>query len=144
MAYISDYRCCDKNIDPKTLFGKDTEKLFDACYKVMHDNLFPYEDCYHASKPSFFRMKKAGEVADIHEYREFLKKWYTEHPGEFDREQESKRQFEENYARQFRIIYGVAKRHHIHLVWDGENSTCCMPDCWEIYKKGECIGRINM
>ena len=144
MAYISDYSCSDKNIDPKTIFRNEAKRLFKACEKVKSYKMFRYEKCYHAPKPSFFKMKKEGEVANFHEYKEFLKTWYSEHPEEYAREQESKRKADEEYARQFRIIYGIAKRHHVRLEWDGEDQNCCMPDRWEVYKNGKRIGRINM
>ena len=50
----------------------------------------------------------------------------------------------ENYSRQFRVIYGIARRHHIRLDWDGRDKYTCMPDRWEIYKNGKHIGRINV
>lgn len=42
----------------------------------------------------------------------------------------------------FKIVYGIARRHHLYLEWCGKGCAC-EPDRWEIYKKGKRIGRIE-
>jgi len=58
------------------------------------------------------------------------------------KEKTSRREWEEQRDKQFRIVYGIAKRHGLYLKWDGNSNPCC-GDRWEIFRNGECIGRIQ-
>ena len=57
--------------------------------------------------------------------------WLSE--GKYDREE-----WEKNRDRQFRIIYGVARRHGAYVEWNGTES----PGQWTIHKHNEIIAHI--
>ena len=133
----------DKPIPMEELFGKDAGKMYDTCKKIMHMALFPYEGCYCAPIPSVSSIKTLLRTTDIKRVMEYRKQWYVEHPEEKKKEEESKAKWDEEYARYFRVLYGISKRHNIHIEWGGNKdlATFC-PDKFEVYKHRERIARI--
>ena len=129
----------------ESFFGKDAEHISNACRKVMHDWLYPYDGCYYANHPKIFELSKILSIPDgsnfITEYKAFLEKWYEKNPDEKAKEEQSRKDWEERRDKQFRIIYGIARRHGLYLKWHGNSNPCC-GDQWEIYKKNKQIARI--
>lgn len=128
-----------------SLFGKDAKHLSNACRMVMHNWLYPYEGCYRANHPKLSELRKTLSIPDgsnfITEYKAFLAKWYEKHPDEKAKEEQSLKEWEARRDKQFRIIYGIARRHGFYLKWHGNANPCC-GDQWEIYKEHERIARI--
>ena len=140
---LSDYKT---TIDPFKLFGTDAERISDACNKVMHNWLYPYEGCYQADHPRIHEIRKMIAVTEgrslMAKYKDFLIQWYNEHPEEMEKEDASRKEWEFQKERQFRIIYGIAKKHGLHLQWLGKGVTCC-GDQWMVYKNHRRIARIH-
>lgn len=125
-------------IDPNLLFGKEAQKLLAACYQVLHAKLYPYEGCFHAStRPTIIDLKRLGMTGAelISAYKAEINEWKVTNPVDFAKECASRANWEENYQKQFRIIYGIARRHKCYLTCDGL-------DKWTIYKNNAAIGRI--
>ncbi|MCI8396766.1 MAG: hypothetical protein HFJ52_03705 [Clostridia bacterium] len=139
---LIDYRM---PIKLESLFGKDAKPFSDACRKVMHDWLYPYDGCYSANHPLASELRRILSVPEgsnfITEYKAFLAKWYEENPDEKEKEERSRKEWEAQRDKQFRIIYGIARRHGFYLKWHGNSNPCC-GDQWEIYRKHERIARI--
>jgi len=141
MAYIK------FNGDTTTLLGKrDTKRLLDACSEVKRNWLYPYEGCYTANRPT---MTEAREFLVIPEgscfgteYKALLREWYNDNPAEAAKEKASRKEWEAQRDKQFRIIYGIAKRNGLYLLWLGNSNTACCGDQWEVYKDHESIARI--
>ena len=133
------------SINPESLFGKDTIRLSEACYRALHNSLHPYDGCYRANRPSLFQMRKALVVPEgstfTAECKRFLEQWYADHPDEAEKERLSHKNWEMHRDKQFRTIYGIAKRHGFFLKWHGTSNPCC-PDQWEVYKGHQHIARI--
>lgn len=139
-------------IKPEALFGKDAERMYEACKKAFHNSLRPYEGCYiPAGLPKVMEIgmqleKQKGCKPTIRDIKEALDKaresFYNEHPKELKAYVDSRQNWEYERDRQFRIIYGIAKRHHLSVDWYGKDKSCCCPDQWEILKNGKSIGRI--
>lgn len=105
------------------LFGKDSARISKACYCIMENWLYPYKDCYlPASRPSL----------------PYRKKWYNEHPEEKEKMESSRKEWEEQRDKQFRIVYGIAKHNHLYIKWCG-NSSVSRGDEWVINKNGKSI-----
>ena len=131
-------------MDPKTLFGEDVSKLFSACRKILDNHLHPYEGCY-CSHPSASELRRTLFIPQGSNFatvrKSFLKQWYIDHPDEAQKMEASRKEWEEQRTRQFLIVYGIAKRHGLHLRWHA-NSTPSYADEWEIYKNHTAIARI--
>lgn len=128
-----------------SLFGEDAEKISEACINVMKNWLYPYKGCYQTKRPllqeflkNFAPMDKANIVI---EYKEFIAKWYADNPDEAKKEEDSSKEWEKHRNEQFRIIYGIAKKHKMFLKWCGNNNPR-YGDRWEIYMRHRRIGRI--
>lgn len=134
-------------IDPTDLFGKDTQRLFDACNKVMHDWLYKYDGCYIPSgRPTLFELFKTVSSSDrtarMTVCKSIQEEWNLSHPEDREKEINSRKEWERNHDKQFRIIYGIAKRHVLYLEWHGNDSVAPCGDQWTIYKDHERIARI--
>ncbi|MCI8621014.1 MAG: hypothetical protein HFJ50_04535 [Clostridia bacterium] len=135
----------DEQISLESLFGNETKDLSKACRKVMVNWLYPYADCYISKRPTLSEFLKNTTTDDrkskIAEYRALVEQWYLEHPEEREKEEESHKNWEMRRNKQFSIIYGIAKRHHLFVKWNGNGNPRC-GDQWEIYRKKKRIGRI--
>ena len=147
--YISTFRrnSSDRKIDASIIFGSDSEKLLNACYQVYQDWLYPYAGCYHSpSRPTFSDARALTNVLKDESVGSILKslifEWKEDHPEEFAKEQHSRKEWEENHDKQFRIIYGIAKRHGLYLEWLGVGSPC-YGDQWIVYKNKKEIACIH-
>lgn len=135
----------DHPLEMSKIFGKDSEALYQACSRLMNLSLYPYKDCYRADHPTLSEVRNYVVVPEGStfgtEFKRILKKWYDEHPEEKAKEEQSRREWEEDRDRQFRIIYGIAKRHGCYISWHGNSSPRC-PDRFEVYRGTERIARI--
>ena len=106
-------------IDPTEIFGKDANRLLEACNRAFH-NWLPN------GKYAFVAAMTKLESADYEAVNEdfYCGKW------------------EDYRDKQFRIIYGIARRHGLYLEWHGTSSAACYGDQWTIYKHNKRIGRI--
>ena len=120
------------------LFGNDTQLLLEACEKAMNNWLYPYADCYSAIRK--FRESSFWKgVGLCKAYKDFL----DANPVESQKVEASRRKWEEQCAKQFRIIFGVAKRHGMYIHWHGNDLAACCGDRWTVYKKNQPIARIQ-
>ena len=103
-------------IDPDMIFGKEAERFSKACEKIKDFWLNPNKNVYHSENPF--------------------------DPEEIKKIQESKKALEAENQRQFRIVYGIAKRNNVRVKWGGNSSVSC-GDRWELYKFKKRIGRIE-
>ncbi len=110
------------------LFGKDTERLYKACQKIMYCWLYKYKGCY---------------IPENRPYPPFIKMWLKEHPEEKRKMELSRKEWEAKRDKQFRIVYGIAKKHHIYMEWCGKETSSCGDD-WVIKKNGEEIGYLRV
>ena len=141
--YIMSHENYQERLNPTELFGNDATKLFEACKIVMENWLHPYADCYRANYPNMSEIRKeVGTDNFAAKFKAFMKQWYAQNPDEALKEISSRKEWEENRDKQFRIIYGIAKRHRLYLKWHGNNDVACCGDEWEIYKNNQAIGRI--
>ena len=122
-AYITNA----SEISLETILGNDTERLLEACAQVTYNWLYPYEGCFRVKGlyvPGMFP----------HEYKEALEKWYSEHPEDKARYDASRKDWEAERDRQFRIVYGIMKRHHLFILWHGSGHVCVCGDRWTIFR----------
>lgn len=118
----------NERIPVKKFFGKDSERFIRACCKVMENWLHPYKDCYvPKNKPAL----------------PYLKEWYKEHPDEKEKRDSSRKDWEAQRDKQFRIVYGIANHHHLYMKWCGYGTVSC-GDKWVISKNGKEIALINV
>lgn len=133
----------------KAIFGSDTNRLLRACKAIMHDWLYPYEGCYCAPHPNFKEVREMlGKYVNgaqfIKERKKILDVWYNEHPEEAKKEEMSRKQWKHRRDKEFKTVYGIAKRHGVYLLWYGKDGACQCGDQWEVLKGHESIGRICM
>ena len=89
----------NERIPVKELFGKDSARLVRACCNIMENWLYPYKNCYlPANRPAL----------------PYLKEWYKEHPDEKEKRDSSRKDWEAQRDKQFRIVYGIAKHHLLY------------------------------
>ena len=136
-------------VDPAEIFGKDANRLLEACNKAFHNWLSSgeYEGCYHSpSRPTLRDIRKIHDSSKgetlFATYESVMTEWETANPEEVAKEQLSRKEWEENRDRQFRIIYGIARRHGLYLDWHGHSSGSCCGDQWTVYKHNNRIARI--
>ena len=142
-AYNVNKEC---RVDLQPLFGNDLGKLLYACERVYKNWLYPYEGCYRAEgRPSSVELHERIIVPKgstfAREARKAIYQWYEEHPDEKAKEMASKKRWEAERDKQFRIIYGVAKRHRLHIDWYG-NGSPSYGEQFGIYKNQKCIAII--
>lgn len=129
----------------ESLFGKDAKQISDVCRNVMHNWLYPYDGCYRADRPKLSELRRSLFIPDgsnfITEYKAFLIGWYENNPDEKAKEEQSRKEWEKRRDKQFRVIYGIARRHGLYLKWHGNSNPCC-GDQWDVYKNHEQIARI--
>lgn len=149
-AFITTFRrnSSDRKIDPTPLFGKDSERLLNACYQVFQNWLYPHAGCYHS--PSHPRWSDAQSLAKVLKdesvgsvFKSLIAEWKEDHPDEFAKEQLSRKVWEANRDKQFRIIYGIAKRHGLYLEWLGTGGSPSYGDQWIVYKNKKEIACIH-
>ena len=132
-------------IDPTKLFGKDANRLLKACNIAFENGLLSnqYKGCYRSfSHPRLEDVRKKFNSAEGENlavaYKIALAEWESANPKEATKERKSRENWEYNRDKQFRIIYGIAKRHGLYIRWLG--TQFC--DQWTIYKRNEPIARI--
>jgi len=134
-------------IEPTELFGMSAKRLMAACNKVMDYELHPYAGCYRApNRPrahDIYLNRNPNETFGS-QLKAAMTKWRDENPEEFAKEEASRKEWEFEREKQFRIIFGIAKRKGLYMKWYGEGSCVCMPDQWEVCKNGESIARIYL
>lgn len=122
-----------------SLFGKDVQKLTVACEKIMHNWIYRYEGCYLSpTRPRPSRVWGQEGVS----FRELTEIWKAENPEEVRKEQESRKKWEENRDKQFRVVYGIAKRHGLYLEWCG-NGSVPEGDRFLVYQNHETIAKLQ-
>lgn len=134
-------------MEPTELFGMSAKRLMTACNKVMDYALRPYDGCYRApNRPSVkdLYIERNMDENFGSQLKATMAKWREENPEEFAKEEASRKEWEFEREKQFRIIFGIAKRKGLYLKWYGEGSCVCMPDQWEVLKNGEPIARIYL
>ena len=106
----------DKNpIPAREIFGNETKKLYDSCVVVMRSAFMAYDGCYRSPlRPNFAKMKEIAAM-EGKTFFEVLKEWEQKNPEEIKKEDESRKEWQDNVDKHFRIIYGIAKRHHVYL-----------------------------
>lgn len=128
------------------LFGKDAKRLEKACDNIMDNWLYKYKGCYRANYPSLSEVWKTTDIPKgsslAKVWKQAIKDWYEDHPGEKEKVENSRREWEENRDRQFRIVYGIAKRHGLYLDWCGNGSVSC-GDRWIIIKDHKEIAKLQ-
>lgn len=136
-------------IDPAEIFGKDAKPLLTAC-RIAFRNWLPSDkskNCYLSPyRPTLNDIRRTINISKgndfITAYRAAMSEWEANYPEEAAKEQLSLKKWENNRDRQFRIIYGIARRHGLYLYWHGTDSSACCGDQWTIYKHHKRIGRI--
>ena len=136
-------------IDPAEIFGKDAKSLLTACHNAFR-NWLPsneYEGCYRSpSRPTLRDLRKTISISGgdtlSAAYKAAMDAWESANPEEAAKEQLSRKEWENNRDKQFRIIYGIARRHGLYLDWNGTGKAACCGDQWTIYKHHERIARI--
>lgn len=139
-----------KRVDPREtipaeeIFGKEADRMHEVCKKILHHSLRPYEGCKRANYQEVKAIREElianGETTGL--LRKAYDIWMERNPEKAEAIQESHREWEAERDRQFRILYGIAKRHGVYLKWYGKGSVCCCPDMWEVRKGREAIARI--
>jgi hypothetical protein len=143
MSAIATLSYPSARIVPTDLFGNDADRLLAACEKAFDNALHKYKGCYRSpSRPTLTEVRLFSYESTLGvAYRAALDKWKADEPDEAAKEESSRKEWEMQRDKQFRIIYGIARRHHLHLHWHGNDSSSC-PDQWTIYKNGKSIARI--
>lgn len=67
--------------------------------------------------------------------------WLYPYEGCYRADRQACKEWETMNSKQFKIIYGIAKRYGLYLRWHGNRNPCC-GDQWEIYKNHVQIARI--
>ena len=139
----------DEPLEITDFFGRDSKKFYEAAKRVMHKQLFPFEGCYRSfERPTKIELKKTFQVPEGKSFTEmadeYYAQWYEDHPGEKEKEEKSKEEWKDEKARDFRIIYGIAKRHRYYLKWLGEDTVARCSDQWEVYKNKKRVGIIRV
>ena len=134
-------------VDPAEIFGKDANRLLEACNRAFHNWLRKYEGCYRSpSRPTLGDVRKTLNISNgdsfFAAYKAAMTAWESANPKEVAKEHLSRKEWEEIRDKQFRIIYGIARRHGLYLEWHGTSSAACYGDRWTIYKHNECIARL--
>lgn len=128
-----------KVMDPAELFGKDSKRLLAACDATFKNWLRPFDCCYRSpSRPYLNAIRKdcTGDVAKT--YKAAIAEWEESHPEEAAKERLSRKDWEAQRDKQFRIIYGIARRHGLYLEWHGPSCG----DQWTVYRHGKPLARI--
>lgn len=137
----------DTIVNPTEIFGKDANRILEACYSAYRNWLHKYEGCYRSPfRPTLNDVRKTGNFSKgeslIAIYRTTLDAWESANPKEVAKEQISCKEWENNRDKQFCIIYGIARRHGVYVDWHGTGSVVCCGDQWTIYKHNKRIARI--
>lgn len=139
-----------EKVDPFSFFGRDAQALLEACktvYENQHGN-GRYKECYRSPfRPTFEEIRKNYPGVRGFELIRLRKKivaeWEDGNPCELAKEKHSYQEWQRFMDKQFRIIYGIAKRHHLHIDWHGKDSVVCCPDLWTIFKNHRDVARIH-
>lgn len=133
-------------VNPAEIFGKDAKRLMAACETAFHNSLpgACYKSCYRSPiRPTLKDISKMHKEESLgRAYRKAVEEWEVANPEEIAKEQASRKVWETMLDKQFRIIYGIARRHGLYLDWHGKGKAACCPDQWTIYKHNEPIARI--
>lgn len=127
----------DDPLDAEKYFGKDTAILFECCSKILENALKNFKGCKSYNWEDIRKIRQERKVGA----KEAIEIYRDENPEKVKRVEESQKRWKEENERLFKIVYGIARRHHIFLDWLGNADPYC-PDEWEVYKKGKKVGRI--
>ena len=125
MPWIRDSRTAEL-IDPTLLFAKEANTLLGACHKVYEGWLHQYKGCYLPNYPK--------SVTSMSAYI----KWLKENPDEQEKIKASRAEWKREYDRQFRIIFGIAKRHGLYL-----KQREYYVEQWLVYRDHEVVAVIH-
>lgn len=131
----------DRVVSGKEIFGHDWNRFAAVCDKVFHHSLDPHGDL---DNPAVDRLIR--EYGGIGGYQEKTRRpysvWFVEYPDRYPAEWAQycaqKAEQDAEYAREFRILYGIAQRHHIRVVWNAS-----YPDRFDLYRYGNRIGYVS-
>lgn len=121
------------------IFGKEEKKVLELCYKLMWRHISPFDNgapMYPATANELCLASGNGSLIDG------MTNWEKNHPEKMKAYKESLNRWNEETYRMLRALYGIAKRHHVHIKWL-RDSTTCMPDRFLVNKKGKQIAMIQ-
>lgn len=123
-----------------SIFGKETKRVLRICVLLERRFLFPAEHGHptHPATKYIIDKEWRGDLS-IGEARD---KFIKEHPGEFEKYCEDVQVWRKETGKLLGIIYGIAKRRHMRIVWLTYGGVC-MPDRFMVYKKGEPIAMVQ-
>lgn len=111
-----------------SIFGKDTAKVMSIVKSLFDRYMWPFEN--GAPRPSDYGFSMATrkewmQSEQRNEYRSANKEWEAEDD------------------KLIKALYGIAKRHHVHIKWLRYSTAACCPDQFLVYKNGDRIAMIQ-
>lgn len=140
------FSMADKNgrpISPEQFFGLQDARRVDKAIHLIYLSAVArlYTDCYNAPYMGPITYMQAHGSADG--YLTYRKSWYNAHPGEREKELESRRKRDEELAKAFRTVYGIANRRGYYIEWEGQGCAC-EADRWKLYRNHKLVAYIQM
>lgn len=116
-------------ISAQSIFGKDANKVMSIVKSLFDRYMWPFEN--NAPKPSDYGFSMATR-----------KEWMqSEQRNEY---RSAKKEWEEKDDKLIKALYGIAKRHHVHVKWLRYSTAASFPDQFFIYKNGNRIAMIQL
>lgn len=128
----------DRIVPGKEIFGHDWNRFAAVCDKVYH-HVVRFNNIHSPGCQAFFdefgsmgwfNKKHPGES----EF-DWIQQYDMQHPVEYQHYQKLLDADNAERSREFRILYGIAQRRHVRVVWDETR-----PDRFDLYRYGNRIG----
>lgn len=119
----------------ETLFHKESHRFVRVCETVYKNSqMFIHDPAVDA----YVQARKNGDIENEMDVCQWMNHWDASHPNERAAYLAADKAKEDEDARQRRILFGIAKRHHIRVGW-----TADYPDRFDLYRYGRHIGYIS-
>lgn len=142
MFFIADTSGRNDVIPAHKIFDKEADTVEKLCKTIFHYGLYGTRNCYKAPRPSITELRELAAQWNVNLFAA-ARKWQEENvPDKLAKQRAAEAESTANFEKALCHLYGIAKCHHVRIVWHGKNSVCCCPDQFEILKHGESIGRI--
>jgi len=130
-------------INGNKLFGKELDKALTICKSIYDRHMYPFEHGYPKNPALSIGNVRPYNCPEGKKWSECINEWMNNHPTEKAQYDNAKANWNNETARLYKTLYGIAKRKHIRIEWLGERSSCCFPDQFLVYKNGNRIAMIQ-
>lgn len=126
--------------DENRVFGKDADKVMKICRTLMDRRMYDIDRPRHPGLDWIKDMWRSKKMT-LHDARET---WNRENIEAYTQYLNDVKAWENETEKMLGKLYGIAKRHHVHIKWLAVDTAACMSDRFLIQKNGKVFAIVQL